>query len=271
MRNAKDIRILVDAGHYGKRNQSTVIAEYYESIRMWDLHLLLVDELRKIGFIVDTTREEQGKDLAVTERGKMAKDYDLVISLHSNATDNEEKDRVAVYYQVQTGEQFEIDSKAFAKFIAPILNKAMECSGDWKTEARKSDYDRDKDGYRDNYYGFLRGAADVKCTAILIEHSYHTNKRATEWLLNDDNLKLLASVEAEAIAEFFEVDVPFIAGDVDGDGKITQYDYILAKRIFFGTYKPTEEEAKRADVDGDGKVSQYDYIAIKRKFFGTLD
>ena len=271
MRKAEDIRILVDAGHYGERNQSTVIPEYYESIRMWDLHLLLVDALRAIGFIVDTTRDEQSEDLAVTERGRMAKNYDLVISLHSNASKDEDKDRVAIYYQVQTGEEFEVASKALAEFIAPILNEVMGCSGDWKTEARKSDYDRDKDGYRDNYYGFLRGAADVKCIAILIEHSYHTNERATRWLLDDNNLKALAEVEAEGIAEFLGVEMPFIAGDVDGDGEITQFDYILAKRIFFGTYKPTEEELKRADIDGDGEVSVFDYLAIKRKFFGTLE
>ncbi|MBQ8895504.1 MAG: dockerin type I repeat-containing protein, partial [Clostridia bacterium] len=139
------------------------------------------------------------------------------------------------------------------------------------TEVRKSDYDRDKDGYRDNYYGFLRGAADVKCIGVLIEHSYHTNERATLWLLDDENLKALAVVEAEAIADFCGVEIPFLAGDVDGDGEITQFDYILAKRIYFGTYEPTEDELKRADVDGDGTVSVFDYIAIRRKYFGTLE
>lgn len=269
MRKAEDVRILVDAGHYGKRNQSTVIPEYYESERMWTLHLFFVEELRKIGFIVDVTREDPKKDLSVTARGRMAKNYDLVISLHSNASKDENKDRVAIYYQVQTGEKFETESKALSEFLASIINDAMECSGDWKTEARKSDLDRDKDGYLDNYYGFLRGAADVKCTAVLIEHSYHTNERATKWLLDDKNLKTLASVEAEAIAEYLEVDVPIAKGDVDGDGKITQYDYMLARRIYFGTYKPTEDELKRADVDGDGRVSVYDYLAIKRIYFAT--
>ena len=67
------------------------------------------------------------------------------------------------------------------------------------------------------------------------------------------------------------MEIPFLAGDVDGDGEITQYDYILAKRIYFGTYEPTEDELKRADVDGDGTVSVFDYIAIRRKYFGTLE
>ncbi|MBQ3558248.1 MAG: SPOR domain-containing protein [Agathobacter sp.] len=39
----------------------------------------------------------------------------------------------------------------------------------------------------------------------MLEHSFHTNTRATNWLLNDDNLDKLAQAEAAAIAKYFGV------------------------------------------------------------------
>ena len=75
------IKIMLDAGHYGKYN-SGAIDGYYESEAMWTLHLLLKEELEKYGFIVDTTRGTQAKDLGVYARGQKAKGYDLFLSLH---------------------------------------------------------------------------------------------------------------------------------------------------------------------------------------------
>ncbi len=59
-------------------------------------------------------------------------------------------------------------------------------------------------------------------------------------------------------------------GDVNNDGKIDQYDYILVKRHYFETRVLSESEALRADVNKDGKVDQYDYILIARHYFGTF-
>lgn len=56
-----------------------------------------------------------------------------------------------------------------------------------------------------------------------------------------------------------------LMGDVDGNGKIDANDYLIAKRIWFGTYKPTAAELARADMDGDGKVGIFDLLRIKRK------
>lgn len=58
-------------------------------------------------------------------------------------------------------------------------------------------------------------------------------------------------------------------GDVNGDGDIDQYDYILVKRHYFETRILSENEALRADVNKDGKIDQYDYILICRHYFGT--
>lgn len=58
-------------------------------------------------------------------------------------------------------------------------------------------------------------------------------------------------------------------GDVNNDGTINQYDYILVKRHHFETRTLTNDEALRADVNRDGAVNQYDYLLIARHYFGT--
>ncbi len=60
-----------------------------------------------------------------------------------------------------------------------------------------------------------------------------------------------------------------VLGDINNDGDINQYDYILVKRHYFGTRYLTDDELARADVNSDGNVNQYDYILIKRHYFGT--
>ena len=61
-----------------------------------------------------------------------------------------------------------------------------------------------------------------------------------------------------------------VLGDVNLDGKIDQYDYILVKRHYFETRILVGDEFKRGDVNVDGVVDQYDYILIARHYFGTF-
>lgn len=79
--------------------------------------------------------------------------------------------------------------------------------------------------------------------------------------------------EGEATADVDElrlgVLVSGILGDINNDGNINQYDYILAKRIHFNTYTPTAAEKSRGDVNKDNANNQYDYILIKRHHFNT--
>ena len=41
---------------------------------------------------------------------------------------------------------------------------------------------------------------------MLIEHSFHTNKKATLWLSKEENLKRLAVAEAELLAAHFKME-----------------------------------------------------------------
>ena len=58
-------------------------------------------------------------------------------------------------------------------------------------------------------------------------------------------------------------------GDVNGDEVIDQFDYILAKRIYFETYVGDNMELGYADMDNDGEITVFDYLLIKRTYLGT--
>ena len=60
-------------------------------------------------------------------------------------------------------------------------------------------------------------------------------------------------------------------GDVNDDGVINQYDYILVKRHYFDTYTLAGDDLDAADVNEDGRIDQYDYLLIARHYFGTYE
>lgn len=252
---------MLDAGHYGEYNRSPVVPEYYESKRMWVLCEYLFDELTKYGFEVLKTRTDQNTDLAVVKRGELAKGCDLFISLHSNAVGNgggESSDRVSVYAP------FDLRNGSFE--LANLLaNAVKECMGVSKgvVKTRKSE----KGDYE--YYGVLRGTSSVGCPLYyIVEHSFHTNKQAAEWLMSDDNLLRLARIEAAVIAAYFGYfKKTYEKGDVDMNGRLDSIDVMLIKRAYFGTVELTEEQKALADMDENGEIDVFDYIAAKRKYF----
>ena len=200
------IKICLDAGHFGKYNQSAVVPAYYESEMNWKLHLFLKAELLDYGFSVVSTRTEQEKDLDLVARGRIAKDCDLLLSLHSNGAEREDADHVVIFCQVEDA-RTDIDEKslALANALAPVVSAVMEVSEkDYRIVQVRSEKDRDGDGVKnDNYYGILHGARTVNVPALIVEHSFHTNRRTAEWLLREENLKKLAEAEAKTIADFY--------------------------------------------------------------------
>lgn len=204
------IKICIDAGHYGKYNRSSANKKYYESEAMWKLHLLQKKYLEAYGFEVIVTRPNQINDLSLNSRGKKAKGCALFISDHSNAVGsgvNESVDYAAVYHLTSdTTTTCDEISQEVAKKLAPVIAKVMETKQGHKVLTRKSDNDRNGDGImNDNYYGVLHGARLVEVPALILEHSFHTNTRSTNWLLDDGNLDKLAKAEADAIADYFGV------------------------------------------------------------------
>jgi N-acetylmuramoyl-L-alanine amidase len=198
------ITICLDAGHYGKYNQSPVLPSYYESEMNWKLHLFLKRELQSYGIGVVCTRTEPESDLPLAERGKRAKGCDLLLSLHSNGAQRESADHVVIFTMVGEDDCAKT-SNALAKRLAPVITEVMGVrETQYRIAANYSENDRDGDGLLDdNYYGVLFGAQTVDVPALIVEHSFHTNLRSVKWLSSDENLQKLAGAEAKVIADFY--------------------------------------------------------------------
>lgn len=201
-------KVCIDAGHYGsKYNHSPVVAGYYESDRMWVLAELLSAALKKRGVTVVQTRTNKASDLALTSRGKKASGCDLFLSLHSNAASSESVD-YPVAYVFRKDNKTELDerSEEIGLKLAKVVEQFMDTRQNARTATRGSDNDRDGNGVKDDeYYGVLHGAKLVKVPGVILEHSFHTNRKATEWLMSDSNLAKLAEAEAECIADWLGV------------------------------------------------------------------
>lgn len=194
--------VCLDAGHYGKYNPSPVVPGYYESDMNWTLHLLLKSELERRGIAVITTRPDQDTDLPLVERGKAARDADLFLSLHSNAASTEQPDWVvAMHFVDDDCGPIDHQSKELAGLLAQKVAQIMGVGHQIYTQ--QSAKDRDGNGYKDDYYGVLRGAHRVATPGVIIEHGFHTNVANTRWLMNQSNLERLAQAEAELIAQWF--------------------------------------------------------------------
>lgn len=203
--------VCLDAGHYGKYNRSPAIKSYYESDMNWKLHNFLASALESYGIQVKKTRASQGKDLDLRERGKASAGCDLFLSIHSNAVGsyvNESVDYPVVYHLFEdNGTDADDKSKELAKILSPIIAKTMGTKQAGQVKTRKASSDKNGDGQlNDNYYGVLNGARLVNTPGLILEHSFHTNTRATKWLLDDNNLRKMADAEAAAIAAWFGVE-----------------------------------------------------------------
>ena len=197
--------VCLDAGHYGKYNPSPVVPGYYESDMNWTLHLLLKAELERRGITVITTRPDQGTDLPLVQRGKAARDADLFLSLHSNAASTEQPDWVvAMHFVDDDCGPIDRQSKELAGLLAQKVAQIMGVSHQIYTQ--QSAKDRDGNGFKDDYYGVLRGAHSVGTPGVIIEHGFHTNAANTRWLMEEGNLERLAQAEAELIAQWFGMD-----------------------------------------------------------------
>ena len=215
------IKICLDAGHYGKYNQSPANKKYFESEAMWKLTEYLKEELLTYKDVhVITTRKDQAKDLALYSRGQRAKGCNLFISNHSNAVGGQvdnNVDYVVVYRSYKNKNNADVLGLQLANAIAKVMGTKQTP----RTAARKS-----ANGNYE-YYGVLRGADDVGCPLFyIVENSFHTNPRSTEWLLKDENLKELAKTQAKVIADYF---------------KLTKKAYIPTKTV---TPKSSKEDIK---------------------------
>lgn len=169
--------------------KSPVNPAYYESDMSWNLHRYLAEALKLYGIAVVMTRPNHTEDLKLEERGRKAAGCDLFLSIHSNACGDTSQDYPLACCCV-SGKMDKL-GQLLADEVHTVMG-TKQAGRIWKRQGNNGDY-----------YGVLRGAAKVGVPGILLEHSFHTNKTATNWLLRDANLKKLAEAEAAVIASYY--------------------------------------------------------------------
>ncbi len=201
------IRIMLDPGH-GYGYNKGVVNGYFEGDMTIKLAFYLKAELERYGFVVGITRTEYGKHkspaavlerekayrngspinnqiYSLASRGAMAKDYDLLLSLHSNAGAD-----------VRGSEIFDSVVSPCKELSDRLVQTISNAFGH---RNRKTKYKAQDDG-RD-WYGVLRGSKATH--SMLIEHGFHSNYQDCTLLYKDDFLKTLAKLEAEVLADFY--------------------------------------------------------------------
>jgi len=200
----RTLRICLDAGHYGKYNQSLVDARYYESEAMWKLHLMQKRYLEEYGAEVILTRGSQASDRGLYERGAASAGCDLFVSSHSNAAGKESVDYPVAYCAIDGS------ADGIGLALVQCVETVMGTVQAARIEHRR--------GQHGDYYGVVRGATAVKTPGLILEHSFHTNRQATAWLLDDSNLDRLARAEADTIAQYYGLQQTVKSGWVHEDG-----------------------------------------------------
>ena len=187
------IKICLDAGPYGKYNRSVAVPAYYESDMNWKLHLKLKAELEKYGIEVITTRASQDVDRGLKDRGMAAAGCNLFLSIHSNAAGSSVNESVDYPLAIVP---IDGSCNTIGKLLAKCVEDTMGTSQKYDMWDKKSDK-----GY--DWYGVIRGAVSVGVPGMILEHSFHTQTRAANWLLDDANLDKLAKAEAAVIAAYY--------------------------------------------------------------------
>lgn len=83
-----------------------------------------------------------------------------------------------------------------------------------------------------------------------------------------DNVSEMIPKSAVFVSSSTEIPAGRMVGDVNGDGQITNDDYLLASQILSGSVTPTEIERGCADIDGNGSVNSSDMLTIQRLVSG---
>lgn len=196
--------IMLDAGHFEYYNHSPVLSSYYEGNTMWTYHQYLEQALEQYpNIIVETTRINNsraiGEALLPSQRGAMGEGYDLVLSVHSNAASTSSADHPVAIYTLDP--RYSEVSRTLGIKLATRVAEVMQTYESAEVYCKAQSDGRD-------WYGINRGAADVGVPSIILEHSFHTNYRATVWLSQDANLRNLAVAEAKVIADHYGIAAP---------------------------------------------------------------
>ncbi len=284
------IKVMIDPGHNAYENQSPVYSPYWESVMTWKLSNYLQEELQALGVHADLTKSTLEEKPALQPRGHKSRGYDFFISIHSNAASYSSMDKpIALCYQNLSWTTIDDTSREIGALLASKVAEVMETNQKGEIFQRLSAEDRDGTGvWDDEWYGVLCGARYVGTPGILLEHSFHTNYRATLWLYNDENLKKLAKEEAAVIFEYFtEKKASEIVTTTETsttettttttETSTTEATTTTIETTTTETVTTTEridpipiENGEMGDVDGDGSISINDATLILEYYAQSL-
>lgn len=193
----RSVYIMLDPGHGS--TEVNQVGTYKEHERMWLLANYMKDELSKYaGFVVDMTKNSVSETPAVYGRGQMSQGYDLLISLHSNWTEYGSIDYPLSI--VSSGDALYAKAAPIGTKLASVVQTTMGTNNKYQLWTKKQSDGRD-------WYGVIRGAASVDTPAVILEHSFHSNTAARNYLLTDAGLRRLAVAEAAVLASHYGLTV----------------------------------------------------------------
>lgn len=187
------VKIMLDPGHGGgpAHNRGFKQVDNLPYCNEGDCNYIyardfLKPALERYGFKVDMTRSDIWQNPSLKTRGFMARNYDLLLSVHSNAAGGNVRG-VEVWDSTNPKES----CKALGDKICAYVSNALG------TPNRGTKYRKNNAGT--NYYGILRLGYAKK--NMIVEHVFHDNLQ--DATVYRKNLDKTASAVAKAIAEFY--------------------------------------------------------------------
>ena len=242
----------------------------------WTLSNYLKEELEALGVQADLTKTSLEDDPDLLPRGHMSAGYDFFLSVHSNAASYSSVDYpVAICYQNLDWTDIDDTSRAVGQLLTDKVTEVMQTNQKGIIWQRLSVNDRDGNGVKDDeWYGVLCGARYVGTPGVLMEHSFHTNYRATVWLMQDSNLRKLAKEEANVLYTYFRTQKESnrYIGDVDGDGSLSVQDavqiltYYAQQAAGSSPAFASDLQYTTADYDGDGSITVNDAVSVLKTY-----
>lgn len=193
-------KICLDAGHYGKYNQSPCNPLYTEAETVWGIVETMALHLSNFPNIeVVKTRTNQTKDLSLTKRGEASSNCDLFISIHTNACGTQSVDYATSL--VYTGDtDIDLLSQYFGENLSQVCKDTLQLSSS-KTMKKLSSNGKSE------YYGVLRGAKGVSTPGLILECGFHTNPSTVSKLLDIDVRNNLAIAIANEVVYLLQGDL----------------------------------------------------------------
>lgn len=198
-------RILLDPGHgQGSAHNRGFLSPGNEGDANYYMAIALENELKKYGFTVGRTRKSIGQNPGLYTRGEMAKGYDLMLSLHSNAGPSNVRG-VEIFPDTNPWKSVGQSGYDLAWKIANAVSalgtpnrgvRTWNNAGVYRTNVKSPPYES-------NYFAVLR--ANEAPMAMLIEFAYHTNRQDRDFLVN--KRQLIAATTAKVIADHYEMKI----------------------------------------------------------------